>query len=80
MEASCHCPFFPEILLASSPCGQDRLAAQPGCGAEVEWRGSMCARVPGEERGETGRTGVCGFSHPAVGSLMGWILSGEMFS
>lgn len=68
MEGSSHFPFFPEIPCQPPlPCGQRGLAAQPSRGAEMDWRGSMCARVAGEEMGEMG---ACGFSHPAVGVLM----------
>lgn len=57
--------FLLDILC--SPRGRRGLAAQPGRGAEMDRRGSTCARAPGEERGETG---PCGLSHPALGVLM----------
>lgn len=70
MEGPSHFPFFPEILSASSPRGQHGLTAQPGHRTELDWRGGKCTRVPGEEQGRIGQTGLCGFCHPAVGSLM----------
>jgi len=71
MESSSHFPLFSQnSLLASSPCGQHGLAAQPGRGTEVGRKVACRQGVPGEERGETGQPGAGGFSRPAVGILM----------